>query len=161
MHTLIPDITYIIYNQLDFITQSNLRLVSKDFAKYPITNLFDNVPNKYKLTDKILKSYLRVIKLNASHNNKITNVNHLINLRILHVRGNCGIGDDGLNRLTNLTELDAGNNNEITNVNHLINLRILYSRANCGIGNDGLSRLTNLTELYTDGNNKITIKIDK
>ena len=125
MHTLIPDIIYIIYNQLDFINQSNLRLVSKDFTKYPITNLFDNVPKKYKLTDIILKSYPFIIKLNAGNNKKITNVNHLINLQILNAEGGCGIDNRGLRSLTNLTELDASCNIKITDVKHLINLRIL------------------------------------
>ena len=161
MHTLVPDIVYIIHDQLDFIGQHNLRLVSKNFTKYPITNLYDGVLYKYQysLTDKILKSYPFVIKLDVSYNNKITNINYLINLRILCADNNCGIDDDGLSRLTNLTELDADNNNKITNVNHLINLRILHAKDNCGIGDDGISRLTNLTKLNSDDNNKITISL--
>ena len=126
---LVPDITQLIFDRLDFLSQVNLRLVSKKFATYPITNLFDNIiPNKYVLTDKILKSYRSITKLDAGSNKKITDVSHLTNLRILNACNlginECGIDNNGLRCLRNLIELDAGHNSKITNVNHLINLRI-------------------------------------
>jgi len=92
MHILIPNIINIIYRQLDFINQSNLKLISKDFVKYPITNLFNNVPPVGVPNSP--PGYLFIIKLNAGHNNKITNINHLRNLRILGAGYNCGIRDN-------------------------------------------------------------------
>lgn len=64
------DIIHTVHNQLDFSSQSHLRLTSINFTKYPITNLLDNVPNKNNLTDNILKSYPYIIKLSAHNNEK-------------------------------------------------------------------------------------------
>lgn len=75
---LVSDIVKTIHRELNFPTQVNLRLVSTNFTKYPITNLFDDVPNKYKLTDDILKSYPHVIKLDTNNNHRITDINYLI-----------------------------------------------------------------------------------
>ena len=112
MNTLIDDIIWIIFNLLGFQDQINFRLVTKYFAiHFPITNLYDNAPYD-KLTDEILKLYPFAIKLRA--NFKITNIDHLCQLRILDVEGDCGIGDDGISKLTNLTKLNADYNYKIT-----------------------------------------------
>jgi hypothetical protein len=59
-------------------------------------------------------------KLDVSDNKKITNITHLINLQILDISDNCGIDNNGILLLTNLTYL---NNTKITNITHLINLK--------------------------------------
>jgi hypothetical protein len=166
---LVSDIIKIIYDQLDFVCQVNLRLVSMYFAKYPITNLFDNVPNKYNLTDTILTSYPFITKLNINYNTRITDINHLTNLQILSAWYDCGIDLNGIKLLndhkinnicimglTNLTELNIIGNEKITNINHLINLRTLNAGWQCGLDNIGIMGLTNLTELNVTGNEKIT-----
>ena len=124
MNTLINDIQQIIFDQLDFTSQTNLRRVSKHFMMdYPITNLYDNVPNYHKLTYKILKLFPHVTKLNInSSNRKVKNVNHMKNLQILHAEDNCGINDASLAQLVNLTELNVNNNHKVKNVNNMRNL---------------------------------------
>ena len=44
-------------------------------------------------------SKLNLIELNASRNNKITNVNHMSNLKKLNARWDCGIDDEGISKL--------------------------------------------------------------
>lgn len=160
LNQLIPDIIKNIYDRLGFIAQVKLRLVSKFFVKYEITNLFDDVPNYHRLTDNILKLYPYIIKLDVSHNKKITNINHLVNLQVLNANGFCGIGNKEILSLTNLTELYVRNNINITDVNHLTNLKILDADGYCGIDNMGIRLLTNLVQLSSLYNDKITIKID-
>ena len=54
MDIIIKDIWQIIFNQLDFMSQTNLRQVSKYFTtNHPIINLYNDIPNRHKLTDKI------------------------------------------------------------------------------------------------------------
>ena len=53
---------------------------------------------------------LNLVELNASHNSKITNVNHMTNLKKLDAGGSdCGINDAGIKNL-NLVELHAWDN---------------------------------------------------
>src|SRR5208282_5148345 len=107
MDSLVLDIIHIIHNHLDFISQSDLRSVSKYFMfNFPVTNLSDGILYRQRLTDEILQSYLSVIKLNAEYTHKITNVNSLIHLRVLNAPGNCQIDDNGISRLTSLTSLN-------------------------------------------------------
>ena len=151
------DIWQIIFNKLDFMDQRNMRQVSKYFMiNFPITNLYDNVPNIHKLTDEVLKLFSYVIKLNVTSNRKITNVNHMKNLQILHAGDDCGINDHGIQQLVNLTELNVNNNSKITNVDHMKNLRILYAGYKCGIDDHGIQQLVNLTKLDVNSNSKIT-----
>lgn len=174
---LLPsDIIRSIHNELDFVSQCNLRLASTYFTLFPITNLFDNVPNISNITNTILKLYPMITKLNAFNNEKITDfthlinlqildcgndfelfpidhddkiidINHLKNLRILHCSGECEIHNSSIALLTNLTELYCTDNPYITDVNHLVNLKILHANNYCGITNTSISALTNLTEL--------------
>ena len=64
--------------------------------------------------------------LNVSNNSKITNVNHIINLKILCARQNCGIDNNGIKNIINLEELNVNRNPKITNINHMINLKKSY-----------------------------------
>jgi hypothetical protein len=64
-----------------------------------------------------------LIELDISNNDKITNINHMTNLRILRARGNCGIIN--IDKLVNLTELDITSSVKIINIAHLVNLQVL------------------------------------
>lgn len=90
------DIMSIITSEFDFVGQCNVRLISKNFTKCPITNLFDNVPHIDRLSDKILESYPLVTKLNA-YNKRISNWDKLINLRKLYANRNCKINNNDIN----------------------------------------------------------------
>lgn len=58
MGSLPIDIIMLFFDSLNFMDQLNFRNVSKYFMKnFPITNLFDDIPNKQNLTHTILKSY--------------------------------------------------------------------------------------------------------
>lgn len=90
---LLPsDITKSIHNELDFVSQCNFRLVSIYFTQRGI------IPER----------------VNCSGNKKITDVNHLVNLKILHSKNKCGIDNEGIRLLTNLTRLDNSNNSKIS-----------------------------------------------
>jgi len=54
--------------------------------------------------------------LDANRNKKITNVNHMKNLKELYASGECGIGDGGI-KDCDLVILEAFCNNKITKVN--------------------------------------------
>ena len=115
MELLTSDIWQIIFDKLDFMDQIKMRQVSRYFMiNFPITNLFDNISNRGKLTDEILKLFSYVIKLNVNNNRKITNVNHMKNLRILYAGSDCGINNHGIQHLVNLTKLNSYGNNKIT-----------------------------------------------
>ena len=155
------DIIKLVHNELDFIHQRNLRLVSTEFKKLHITNLLDNVPNVSKLTDKILKLYPFIIKLNAHYNDKISNTNHLLRLTTLDVSG--GFCTINVSLLTNLTKLDAGKspwsrndrdsgkieNTEFLKLNNLTNLTKLNIFNNLNI--TGIGNLINLKILNIGG----------
>lgn len=92
---LVPDIIQHIFDELDFITQLNLKLTSTSHA---ITNLLDNIPNEKNLTDEILKLYPNIIKLNIG-SKQVTHIDHLVNLRILRLGSNSMITNDYINLL--------------------------------------------------------------
>lgn len=172
LDSLPTDIIKEIQNELDFIAQSNLRLVSTYFVTNPITNLSVDISNRARLkisgndpsrndllnlTDAILKLYPSITKLNIAHNEKVTDIKHLVNLQILNASGySCRINNDTIMGLTNLTKLNTHNNSRITNVNHLKKLRILNAIYNSGIDDTGISSLTNLTKLNIYDNDRIT-----
>lgn len=90
LNHLPSDIIYIIHPQLNSLTQINLSMVSKNFKKYPITNLIDGVPDILKLKMNIVKLYPHIIKLSISkqyHTNwkRTLDANILPNLQILYV----------------------------------------------------------------------------
>lgn len=155
---LVPDIIYIITNQLDFVGQKNFRTISTNYIKYPITNLSTNVPNREKITDSILKLYPYITKLNVTDNENVTNINHLIYLRKLNASGACRINNSGIIDLTNLTKLNISYNEKITDIDHLINLQILHAGGkHCRISNASFSSLTNLTEVDAGENYNINV----
>lgn len=98
-----------------------------------------------------------LVELNVNVNKKITDINHLINLRILYAKCDCRIDNNGISSLTNLVELYICYNKKITNTNHLINLRILDARYGCRIDNNNILSLTNLVKLGIN-NKKLKIK---
>jgi hypothetical protein len=113
-----------------------------------------------------IKSLTNLTELYISTNDKITDINHLKNLHTLGM-GNylsapcycapmCGITNNGLSSLTNLTHLDIYNNSRITDINCLTNLRILNATGDCGVEDNGIKKLTNLVVLHADSNEKIT-----
>lgn len=107
---------------------------------HPITNLFSYDIN-HKLINKILKSYLYVIKLTVFHNSRVINVNHMKNLRMLNIGFYCGVNDSGISQLVNLTELYVCNNPEVKNINHMKSLQTLHAGCNCGIDDVGINQL--------------------
>src|SRR5690606_39536294 len=58
-------------------------------------------------------SKLNLIELYAYNNKKITNVNHMTDLKKLDASDGCGIDDEGISKL-NLIELYATDNDKIT-----------------------------------------------
>ena len=165
---LIADVIILIFNNLDFYSQKNLKLTSKFFGNYSITNLFDETIRE-KLTSKILKIYPNVIKLDITGNQYIYEINDLIKLKILHINDifypaiqggdnfelRCKINNDGISRLTNLTELSIDNNKLINDLNKLVNLQKISAYSDCAITCKGFSKLTNLTELCVPFNRNI------
>ena len=71
-----------------------------------------------KLGDNILRNYTKIKYLHATSNPKITNVNHLTNLRTLYANEHCGIDNAGIANL-NLQELYVWCNEKITDINHM------------------------------------------
>jgi hypothetical protein len=65
------------------------------------------------LTDDILRNYSFIKELNADYNPRITTVNHMSRLEILHAGWNCGIDDKGIQN-ANLKKLYACDNPKIT-----------------------------------------------
>ena len=133
MYDLPLELYQIILEQLKFRSQIRIRLLSRKLYKLEIYDFY-NIPQKYikRLSDKILKLYPFIKKLNVCDNYKVTNVNHMTNLKILGALGDCGIDDNGIKDL-NLIELDAGYNPRIKNINHMTNLRKLDASGICGI----------------------------
>lgn len=132
---LVSDILRNICNQLNFITQCNLRSVSKPFLPYVITNLSDDVPNVHEITNEICQLYPHAIKLNIGNNPKVTDISHLLHLQTLYCYRQCGIDNDEILSLTNLTALK--------------------NRGNCGVDQKGIALLSESVEIYAEGNKKI------
>ena len=93
----------------EFLIQIRLRCVCKLFhEKLEVYKFSDS-----KLTDNILRNYPFIKELNANYNPRITTVNHMSRLEILHAQSNCGIDDIGIQN-ANLKELRADYNQKIT-----------------------------------------------
>lgn len=86
-----------------------------------------------------------LIELNASDSDKIKNVNHMTNLKILYANNNCGIIDDGISDLDLIYIFLV-----ITEINHMKNLELLYVEDDYNTNNESIS------ELNAYGNYKIT-----
>src|SRR5579872_1852020 len=99
------DLYHIITNYIQF--QNIIKLVQCN----RLTNIdiidFHNVNNKYifYINDTIISNYKNIKYLNAKYNNKITNINHLINLEILDIDGNYSkINNDDIKNCINIKE---------------------------------------------------------
>ncbi len=62
---------------------------------------------------------LNLVELYVGSNPKITNINHMTNLRKLVANGSSGMADNGINQL-NLIELNSQYNPKIRRFNHSI-----------------------------------------
>lgn len=92
LNKLIPDIIIKINDNLEFISQINLRLVSKFFKICQVTNLIGCYNHyRFNLTNDILKSYPYIIKLDINNYEKITKLHYLRHLQELNASFNCGI----------------------------------------------------------------------
>jgi len=101
---------------------------------------------------------LNLIELNINHTSKITNINHMTDLKKLSIYNNKGINDNSIKNL-NLFELNASNSPNITNVNHMTYLKILDASFDCGLDDNGIKNLNfNLIILNNSGNPKITFQ---
>jgi hypothetical protein len=91
---------------------------------------------------------LNLVKLYIWNNPKITNVNHMYNLKILYAAGSkCGISNEGIKNI-NVEQLSAANNPKITNINHMDKLIELDIRFSCGINHEEIKSLKNLVKIY-------------
>ena len=148
------EIWQLILSCSEFLTQIKLRCVCKMFHKRLEVHIFMGWRYTDLLTDDILRNYPFIKKLYAYDNPRITTVNHMSRLEILHAGCSCGIDDKGIQN-ANLKELHANNNPHITTVNHMSRLEILHAQGNCGIDDIGIQN-ANLKELNADYNPKIT-----
>src|SRR5271170_3073664 len=103
---LYNDLHQFICDYLDFIDILHHKIVCKRFTFIKIKDLY-NINSKYlhRLNNYILKQYVDVIELNASHNPKITSLNHMTKLRKLNIGADCGVGNQGISDL-NLEQLN-------------------------------------------------------
>ena len=107
--------------------------IGRFFQNYQIINLSGVNIKKYKkhFNQEILNNYKRagikcltnLKELNISNCDNITNLNHLIRLEKLVMRGECGIDDNGIRNLSQLEEFDANHNDKISNISHMTKLK--------------------------------------
>ena len=148
------EIWQLILSHSKFLIQIRLRCVNKLFHERLEVHNFTNQKYTKLLTDNILRNYPFIKELNADSNPRITTVNHMSRLEILHAEWNCCIDDIGIQN-ANLKELCAYNNPRITTVNHMSRLEILHAGWNCGIDDIGIQN-ANLKKLYASNNPRIT-----
>lgn len=98
--------------------------------------------------------YVRILFADR-HNARITNVNHLQDLRILYATHQSGIDQAGIADLRKLIILYARSNSKITSVNHLTELRKLFADNTCGIDQTGILKLCKLETLTVQDNPRI------
>src|SRR5271154_1679792 len=142
------EILELLLNHLDFASQINLSKVSSYLHRMiRITNFLD-LPSKCRarLNDKVLQRYPYIIQLDANNNPNIRDISHLICLKILYAKWNCGILNDSIQKL-NLTELHINHNPKIYNLGHMTNLKTLYADWYWNIPELSLHKL-NLTCLH-------------
>ena len=83
-NNLPTEIIDIIYDQLDLVSQTNFRLVSKRFSDFPLTNFWSEYAS-IGITNKILTQHHFIKYLNLSNNACVTEVENLIHLRQLNI----------------------------------------------------------------------------
>ena len=69
-----------------------------------------------EIDEKGISELQHLCKLDAGYNSRITNVNHLRELRELKADGACGIDQAGLSELQHLRKLSAHDNSRLTNI---------------------------------------------
>lgn len=131
-------VVYDFYNIRSFyrkkITQNILE--KNKFIKY--LNLRDNIcvydisflkNLKYLKTNNIIdNSSLTstfLLKLKLDGNSKITDINHLLNLRCLKATFFSALTTEGFIKNINIVKIDLSSNNKIHSINHLHNLKII------------------------------------
>lgn len=157
-HLFLIDIWQIIIEYLQCSQQYSIINSNPVFKqKLYIYELFSNHGIDVIIDDNFLKQHcfskLRI--LHASHNERITDVNHLIHLKCLYASKSCGIGNEGIKQLTGLKILFAHDNKNIININHLLELEELVATGSCGIDDAGIKQLINIRKLHVDSNEKI------
>ena len=159
-YVLCLDVVQIICDFCDLKTQIKLISTCQEYYEYlkiRKLNCFDRIGSN--ITQEVItqRKFNELRNLNAFHNSKITDVNHLQNsLTELYCSWKCGINQMGIANLKVLQKLNAADNNKITDVNHLQNTLIeLNCRLLCGIDQKGISNLKVLRKLKADYNNKI------
>ena len=90
MDSLPIELIQYIFNYLNFDDQIKFKSLSNDYHKglriYDLYNI--DIKYKQKLDDNILKQYVYLKYLDAKNNEKITNLNHMINLQKLNTSYN-------------------------------------------------------------------------
>ena len=160
--TLYKELYILIYDFLSFKSKLHMRIVSREFKSFTITDLND-LKYKYtiKLTDEILNQnvYRNLLKLNMhgfDDKKAITSLNHFTKLKVLYVgHFSCTISTDMINNLINLEELYMCNNKHINDLNTLKSLKILEACCDCGLGDSGIKKL-NLIQMDINDNPRIT-----
>jgi len=107
--------------------------------------------------------YLTKLKmLNVNGNRYITELDHLVNLQVLHAGndpmydfGFCAINNTSIKNLTNLTELDIQCNEHVNDISSLTNLKILNACAS-NIDDKSIKYMTKLVKLDISQNEHIT-----
>jgi hypothetical protein len=158
MVALCFDINNLIFKFLNFECKHRFKITNKQSTKLKITDLF-NIDIKYlnKLDDKILKNYLDVDKLYASNNSKITKINKMKKIQILHADGSCGLSHFGFSNCVNIKVLHVTNNKKIKNINFLTNLTELHAQSsNGGLLYKGFKNCRKLEILNIRYNNNIS-----
>ena len=102
-----------------------------------------------------IKNLTNIRELCIDDNANIENLNHMTDLKLLTLIGTNNIGDEGIEKLTNLEELYVSNSDVslITNLNHMTNLKILHA---CREIDDSSIKNLRLEELYINCNKNIT-----
>ena len=145
----------IIFKYLEFYDKRTFKRTRKFMNRIHITDLFDiRVEYLQNLNDDVLLNYKFALRLYACSNPKISNINHMSNLKVLNASRKCGIDCYGVKNL-NLEVLYAYDNPKITNINHMTNLKELDASNNCGI-NDNCIKNVNLEKLYISYDHKIS-----
>jgi len=123
----------------------------KQFAYIERLDIGSN-PN---ITDDGIK-HLNCYEFTMSDNKNITSLNHMRDLALLYIYGNCKITDDGIKDLVNLEQLGLTDNPNITKLN-FEKLDWLSCSGDSGITNESLEEATcKLNYLYINDNTHIT-----
>jgi hypothetical protein len=126
------------------------------------------------ITDNDLKGINCVTELSVINNPKITNINHMTNIKKLNISGyKCGVTTTDIKDLVNIVELDISENRMINNIDHLINLERLtmtchreaFSGYNgsCGRRNNNqyITKETEKNDIFHDENDKNKVIFNK